>query len=197
MKEYRYVSQLAEENAFAWDHVEKFGHSFDLTIDKHGCGLCSLSMVVENLTGKPFPLQEAAKMAKEWNYGASGPTLCEMKVLAPVAAETFGLRFACTSREDELMEWLEQGGMAIAHSNGDRPGHVGVLSHGKHYVAVAHAGGGKVLVLDPSLTGEKYREAGREQVTVDGNLVYMDSRVLWEDCEGKIPRFYLFACRPE
>ena len=194
MEQYHYLSQLDPDNDFVWDHVKKFGSEFDLTIKKHGCGLCSLCMVIENLTQRSFPISEAAQMAREWNYGSSGPTICEMKVLAPVAADRFGLRFATTSDPEELMEWLRGGGMAIAHSNGDREGHVGILTSGKHYVAVVAAQGEMVTILDPSLTEEKYTTPGRKEfVQVNGSTISMHYRILSEDCLGKIPQFYLFS----
>ena len=193
---YKYINQLDPQNEKIWGHLSKFGMDFDLSISKHGCGLCSLSMVIENLTGLDFTLDKVIELAQEWNYGGSGKTLCEMKVLGPVVAELFNLRFATTSIGEELLEWLQKGGMAIAHSNGDRENHVGIFTSGKHYVAVVGSKDRQVIVLDPSQTPDKFEKAGRkEYVTVNGHEIYVDYDVLAEDCEGKIPRFYLFANR--
>lgn len=197
---YKYISQLDPRNEVVWGHLSKdlpWGHmDMDLNISKNGCGLCSLVMVIENLTGQEFPLSEAIRVAQEWNYGSSGKTLCEMKVLAPVVAEMFNLRFSTTSVGEELLEWVRSGGMAIAHSNGDREGHIGIMTSGKHYVAVVKADGRILTVLDPSQTPDKFELEGRkEHVTVNGHELYIDYEVLTEDCAGKVPRYYLFAKR--
>lgn len=201
---YKYYNQLDPKNEIVWGHLSKdvqFGEQTvhmdrDLTISANGCGLCSAVMVVENLTGKEFPLPEIIKVAQEWNYGSSGKTLCEMKVLAPVLAEMFDLRFSTTSVAEEMLQWVQQGGMVIAHSSGDRPGHTGIMTHGAHYVAVVRADGEELTVLDPSLKEGKFdSDYCRSLVAVDGNEVHINYAVLADDCVGKLPRFYMFAKR--
>ena len=70
---------------------------------------------------------------------------------------------------------LRTGGAVVAISTGDRPdGHIGLFTHGAHYITlVSELPDGRVKILDPSLTPEKYEEeARRDKVQVDGRIVY-------------------------
>lgn len=188
---YKYINQKDPKNDFVFG-THPSGR--ELTIEKNGCGLCSATMIAQNLAGADVTLHDIAGLAVEWGYHQFLVPHHVMKTFAPVLAEKFGLRLQTSCDGEELLECLHNGGMAIAHSCGDIEGHIGVLSHFRHYVAVAAADGRTVTVLDPSLVPGKYDEDGRRGITtVKGDEVLMDIDTLVNDCQGNIPRFFLFS----
>lgn len=105
------------------------------TISKSGCGLCSAIMVADRLLAdSPFGLKEAIRLsydaqANQW-IGTS------LAVYAPAFAEKLGFDLEMTGDPERLRYCLRTDGAAVAHTSGDREGHVGVFSHGAHYIAV-------------------------------------------------------------
>ena len=108
----------------------------DSTVRSAGCGLCSASMVVTNLTGREFSLIDCLELSLA--VGANHSPGTDMDLLAPYVAERFDLDLVATDDPELLREHLKRGGMAVANVTGDRPedSHVGLFSHGGHYVAV-------------------------------------------------------------
>ena len=166
---------------------------WDSTVRSAGCGLCSASMVVTNLTGKMFPLIDCLELSLAVNANHSPGT--DMDRLAPYVAERFDLDLVMTDDPELLRGHLMAGGMAIANASGDRPedGHIGVFSHGGHYVAVVkiQEDGEHVVVLDPSQVPGKYLEEGRrDKVIVNGFCLHTTMEVLAEDCKFRRPECY-------
>lgn len=189
---YKYINQKDPQNDFVFGIHTPSGR--ELTINKNGCGLCSATMIAQNLAGADVTLHDIADLAVEWGYSQFIVPHHVMKIFAPVLAEKFGLHLQTSCDGEELLECLHNGGMAIAHSAGDKDGHVGVLSNCRHYVAVAAANGREVTVLDPSLVPGKYDMEGRREVaSVVGDEVHMDIDTLSNDCAGNIPRFFMFT----
>ena len=60
------------------------------TIADNGCGVCCAGMIVEAMTGHPFPPHVAGRMAKE--CGAREGFGTSLVIFGPVFAEKFGLR---------------------------------------------------------------------------------------------------------
>lgn len=188
---YKYINQKDLSNNFVFG---THPNGRELTIEKNGCGLCSATMIAQNLAGADVSLRDVADLATKWGYHQFYVPNHVMKTFAPVLAETFNLRMQTSCDGNELLDCLHHGGMAIAHSCGDLEGHIGILSHNRHYVAVASAEGRTVTVLDPSLVPGKYDEEGRKGlVTVCGNEISMDIETLVSDCTGNIPYFFLFS----
>lgn len=188
---YKYINQKDPKNNFVFG-THPSGR--DLTIEINGCGLCSAAMIAQNLAGADVSLKEIADLATKWGYHQFYVPHHVMKAFAPVLAEKFNLHMQTSCDGEELLECLHNGGMAIAHSCGDIEGHIGILSHNRHYVAIAAADGRKVTVLDPSLLPGKYEEEGRKGLAeVNGNEVYMDIDTLVSDCAGNIPYFFMFS----
>ena len=156
------------------------------------CGPCSLCMVVENMTFARLTLPECLRVSAE--VGADRKLGTDLKILGPVIAERYGMEFSTTSDIDVLLAHLAVGGQAIANSGGDRDdGHVGLLSHGGHYVVVVSAENGEACILDPSLKEGKYEEEGRNgRARVVYPFVYCSLEELKDDCSNREPSFYLF-----
>ena len=167
----------------------------DTTVRSAGCGLCSASMVVTNLTGVEFPLIDSLELSMSVNANHSPGT--DMDLFAPYVAERFDLDLEMTDDPERLRQHLLRGGMAIANVTGDRPedGYVGLFSHGGHYVAVVaiEEDGEHITVLDPSQLPDKFLEEGRRgKVVENGYCLHTTLSILAEDCT-----FRPMECYPE
>lgn len=146
----------------------------DTTVRDAGCGLCASCMVVENMTGREFPLIDCLELSINVNANHSPGT--DLTVLGPYIAERFDLDLVITDDPELLRAHLKKGYMAVACSAGDRPeeDYIGVFSHGGHFIAVVgiEEDGEHITVLDPSLMPDKYQEDGRrDKVIVNGNVL--------------------------
>ena len=163
------------------------------TVKDAGCGLCAASMVVTNLTGIDFPLIDALELSLAVNANHSPGT--DMDRLSPYVAERFDLDLVKTDDPELLREHLLRGGMAIAVAVGDRPedDHIGVFSHGGHFIAVVaiEEDGEHITVLDPSQVPGKYQEEGRVgKVIENGHILHTTMTVLAEDCKYREAKYY-------
>ena len=91
----------------------------DSTVRSAGCGLCSASMVVTNLTGREFSLIDCLELSLA--VGANHSPGTDMDLLAPYVAERFDLDLVATDDPELLREHLKRGGMAVANVTGDLP----------------------------------------------------------------------------
>ena len=161
------------------------------TIKKAGCGLCSLCMVVDRLCIETLSLEACRELS--YRAGANREPGTSMKILAPVIAEKFDLDLTTTDDPQLLAECLRQGGAAVVHVGGDREGHVGIFSHGGHYVAAIGVRGEEFCILDPSWKPDKYQEEPhRSAVRECGVFLYTTAETLAADTANRSPGFYLF-----
>lgn len=164
------------------------------TVRSSGCGLCSSVMVADRLlVDYDFDLNAAVSLSYEVEANHNKGT--DYKRFAPAFAEKMGLRWESTNDPEKLRACLRTGGAAVAHIGGDREGHIGVFSHGGHYVAVvAEEEDGRVVILDPSYKEGKYEEEGRKGLVELKNgviaLCHMD--VLEADTANRDPGYWLF-----
>ena len=163
-------------------------------ISNNGCGVCSASMVIENMLGVSFPPEVAAKLAKM--CGAREVYGTDLYAFSPVLAAQFNLKMTETESVEEALRFLqEKRGMVIANVRGDRPddGYIGVFSDSGHYVVIAEAEGTTVKVWDPmyKLGSDRFEKEGRKaKVRLDGTDAYADMSVFHEDCKER--PFFLF-----
>ena len=90
---------------------------------------------------------------------------------------------------------VRTGGAAVIHVGGDREGHIGVFSHGGHYVAaISEDRDGRIVILDPSFFEGKYEEEGRKGLVEMKNRVIAlcDMQVLIDDTANREPHYHLF-----
>ena len=162
----------------------------------NGCGVCSASMLVENMLDVPYPPEVAAKEAKA--CGAREGYGTNLYIYAPVVAEHFGMKLTVTEDGQEALRFLQEGrGMVIANTYGDRPEHIGVFSDSGHYIVVAEAKGTEVKVWDPmyKLGSDRFEKEGRKaKVRLDGTDAYADFSEIEKDCFER--PFFLFE-KPE
>ena len=163
------------------------------TIASSGCGVCSACMVVENLLGVSFPVEECARFAQA--CGARDGYGTDMEILGKALTEKFPLRQENTDSKERALEFLHNHeGMIIANPGGDREGHIGLFTKGGHYIVLAEACRNTVRILDPSLSPTKFDCEGRRgEVFVNGTDVYCDMDAVMDDCENRSPKFYMFS----
>lgn len=164
-------------------------------IARAGCGLCSLCMVVDQLTMKNLPLQKCIDIAIA--AGSNMHPGTDMKKVAPIIAEKYGLTYSKTDDIKKAVQCLRDGGRVIVNVGGDREEedgskYIGVFSHGGHYITLISATDDEICVLDPSWKPEKFMEDGRHAVRVDGKFVYTPYDVLDKDASNRTPRYHLF-----
>ena len=156
----------------------------------NGCGVCCASMITEALTGKPFPPEEGAVLAKQ--SGAREGFGTNMQIYAPAFSAAKGLCYRAETDPKKVLEFMESGkGYAIANTIGDREDWIGVFSDARHYIVLCCAENGIVGVWDPMLNPGRYDKPGRAgKVRLDGYTAYADFSVVENDCMGK--PYYLF-----
>ena len=193
-----YVNQLEHPHLRYTTRTTQEGQDLErgknTTVRSSGCGLCSAVMVADRLLPNcNFGLIDALELS--YSVEANHKRGTDYKRFAPAFAEKMGLKLEMTNDEERLLYCLRTGGAAVALIGGDREGHIGVFSHGGHYVAViAEEEDGRLAILDPSYKENKYEEEGRQgKVELKYGVVALcDLQVLAEDCANKSPRYSLF-----
>ena len=161
----------------------------------NGCGPLSVSMLIENMLGIPFPPEASAAFFLDCGARVSFGT--NLYIASEAVARRFGLSVTNTEDAEEARAFLLSGaGMVIANTYGDRPedGYIGVFSDGGHYVlltGVEGPAGEKVRVLDPMYRPGRYDVPGRAgKVAMDGFIAVADFSVIASDCVRR--PFFLF-----
>ncbi len=164
-------------------------------IANNGCGICSCSMVAENLAGISLPPEECAQLGKasggREGYGTN------LFVFAPYFAQYAGLDYQIAWEPQKALRFLQdKKGMVIANVQGDRPqdGYIGVFSDSGHYIVLASAEGSTVKVWDPMyrIGSGRYDVPGRKgKVRLDGHNAYADFSVIEQDCKDR--PYFLFS----
>lgn len=141
------------------------------TVATSGCGMCCLCMAVDHLTMESLAIEEAVRLAE--SSGANKGNGTSLRVLAPVVAERFGLRYQGSDSREDVVACLRSGGRVIANAAGDRDGKPGLFSHRQHYILLISTDGEQVCILDPYLYEGKFEEEGRAgKVRQEGVFLY-------------------------
>jgi len=187
----KYINQLKYPHIPYPTNVDHPEEMRETTVKSSGCGLCSLCMMVDQLTLKELPLLECLQLSVE--HRANHEPGTDLKILGPVVAEKFGLKYAATDDIQEAMAAVQRGGRVVVNVGGDRDGSVGIFSHVGHYILMIAADGKEVSVLDPSLKPGKFEEEGRVgKVRVNGNVATCAYEVLDQDASNRSPRYHVF-----
>ncbi len=187
-----YINQL-ERKEIPFEHdLDNGGAGEYSNVAAAGCGPCSVCMVINNMTMDTPSLEEIINLVYEAKANREPGT--DMKLLAPLVAERFNLDYKSTDNIGELIAHLQNGGMAVANVGGDREGHIGVFSHGGHYIAVIGFVNGELCILDPSYKTDKFNEDGRRGLIREiPPYLYCAPEVLVRDTENRTPGYYLFS----
>lgn len=189
-----YVNQLNYPYIKYITKTDKGG--INSTVRSSGCGLCSSIMVCDYLIGKSPSVTEAVQLSYDSKGNHSNGT--DMKFYAPAFAEKYNLDYRPTNNSEELKAHLAAGGAAILHIGGNYEGHIGVFSHGGHYVAAIGINGNELCILDPSYKQGKYDEVGRiGKVRIEYPYLYCDISVIIADTANRNPHYHLFSVKAE
>jgi hypothetical protein len=145
------------------------------------------------LTEFDFTLEDAVALSYE--VGANHAAGTSYKLFAPAFAERMGLRLESSKDIADLRRCLQTGGAAVIHFAGDREGHIGLFTHGGHYTAaIGVEPDGRIAILDPSYTDQKFQEEGRQGKVeiLPGPIVLCDTDKIEEETEPKPIPYWLF-----
>ena len=156
-----------------------------------GCGICSLTMVVNHLTARSFSLEDCIEAA--YKSGANRVHGSRMRWLAPPVAEEYGLDYRMTTSIDEAIECIRDGGEVIALVRGDRDGKRGLFTSIGHYITLIAYDGKEFTILDPGYKEERYAMPEHEGKTrVLYPFVYATREVIKEEEDNSVAAYYLF-----
>ena len=163
------------------------------SVAKSGCGLCCISMAVDELTTENLPIEECVRISEEclanWSVGT------DMKVLAPVIAERYDLAYTPTSDVNEAVAALQNGAKIVAHVGVPEGKEIGLFTKGGHYILLIATDGEKFCILDPSYKEGKFdipERAGR----VDERrapFLYCDIHVLDSETKPNRIKYHILA----
>ena len=140
-----------------------------------------------------FDLEDAIQLSYDTKANHRRGT--DYQRFAPAFAEKMGLRLEMTLDPERLLACLRTGGAAVAHV-AEREDHVGLFTHGGHYIAViGEEPDGRIAILDPSYKEGKYEEEGRKgKVELKNGVIALCSmEVLQEDAvKDRKAAYYLF-----
>ena len=156
-----------------------------------GCGICSLTMVVNHLSHREFSLEDCIRAV--YKTGANRVHGSRMRVFAPYVADEYGLDYKMTTSIDEAIECLREGGEVIALVRGDRDGRKGLFTSIGHYITLIAYDGQEFTILDPGYTKERYampEHKGKTRVIYP--FVYAAKDVIKEEEDNTVAAYYLF-----
>lgn len=163
------------------------------TVRSSGCGLCCACMTVDLLTDETLDIEECVRIAEE--CGANHSIGTNMKILAPVIAERFGLSYSKTNDLDEAIEHLRAGGAIIAHVGVPKDAPIGLFTKGGHYISLISTDGEEFCILDPSYSTEKFKIPERiGKVNEDNSpYLYCDVNTVHSETKAGRTKYHLFA----
>jgi len=194
----RYISQLDYPHIPYITRTDLEGEEFEkgkaTTVRSSGCGLCSAIMAADRLLiNCDFSLEDAIALSYETKANHRIGT--DYKRFAPAFAEKVGLRLEFSKNYEDLQRCLRTGGAAVILVAGDRDGKVGLYTHVGHYMtAFSEEADGRIAILDPAYSEEKYNEPGREgrvEAKFPG-LILCNPQDIQEECAPKPTPYFLF-----
>lgn len=163
------------------------------TVKSGGCGVVCASIIVENLTGKSFPPDVAAKYAIKVGARVAGGT--DMVRLAENLCRDFDIGdYYGFGNVDVLVDFLKKGWWAIANTDGNE-GTQGVFSSDGHFVVLCGIDGATVKIIDPAWTETRYKGVYRRNLVTETDtpgLILSNVHTLHGDTVNRYPRYWVF-----
>lgn len=194
----KYISQLDYPHIPYITRTEMEGDEFEkgktTTVRTSGCGLCSALMAADRLLIHcDFTLEDAIALSYEMKANHKIGT--NYTRFAPAFAEKVGLRLETSKNYEDVRRCLRTGGAAVILAAGDRDGKVGLYTHVGHYMtAIGEEADGRLIVLDPAYTEEKYHETGREGCVEEKEygMILCKPEDVQAECAPKPTPYFLF-----
>ena len=158
-----------------------------------GCGICSGSMLITELTGRRLSLEEYRDLSYISKANLDPGT--DMNIYGHALCERFDLNMETSDRAEDLIACLEHGGRAIINVGGDHEGHKGVFSDVGHYIFARHylKKTAEFEILDPAFRPGKFDSPEvSAQVRTEGFVCYCKTDLLTAETENRSPGYYLF-----
>ena len=126
------------------------------TMASSGCGLCSAVMVADRLLpNSTFGLKDALDLSYETkaNHGIG----TDYDRFAPAFAEKLGLRWESSTDFEDVRRCIHTGGAVVVLVK------KGLFTNSLHWITImGEEADGRFLILDPSLTDDKYEREDRK-----------------------------------
>lgn len=130
------------------------------TIKSGGCGATSAAMIISSFVKTIYPNEMGDIFRKNGLRYATGT--------APAAFEWIGKKYGLKVKKTiyiaDAVECLKKGGMVVAYCKAG-----GLFSTGGHIIVLAELRGDNLVVYDPYLYTNKFKNGNRKCVTVRGN----------------------------
>lgn len=130
------------------------------TIKSGGCGATSAAMIISSFVKTIYPNEMGDIFRNNGLRYATGT--------APVAfewiAKTYGLKIKKTLYIADAVECLKNGGMVVAYCKAG-----GLFSTGGHIIVLADIRNDNLVVYDPYLYANKFKNGNKKCVSVNGN----------------------------
>lgn len=160
------------------------------TVKSGGCGVVTMAMALEDLTGDKHPPEQMAAYAMGKGARVTGGT--DLVRLCKAVAGEYGLLYSTASKAADALAALNRGAAVISNVGGDRTGYTGLFSTGGHYIYLRAADGATVTVWDSGYYKGKFDRTGRRgKVRVALPDLYTDMADIDRDCAGRNPRYYI------
>ena len=178
----RYPDLKYPTNIIEGEPVKEPYPSFALS----GCGLSCACMLLERLCGIWIPPEEMVEYSVKCGANEYGT---KMLVLGPALARDYGLVYRTSSRNEDFLSCLEEGGMVIFNAGTACQ----TFCEVGHYLLATEKTERGVTVLDSTWTEDKYaREIAAGRISQEGEVIYTSIDVIAEACVDREPAYYLF-----
>ena len=148
------------------------------SVARSGCGLSSVCMMVDMLTAEHLDIRECVKISEECDANHLKGT--DIKILAPIIAEKFGLEYTRTNDLGEAISHIQRGGQIIVLVAVPQGEEIGIFTKGWHYMLICSTDGKELCILDPAYTPDKYltpERVGKVDIS-HAPYLYCDANIL-------------------
>lgn len=166
------------------------------TIKSSGCGLCAGIMMLDRLLPHyTFSLEDAIQLS--YDSDANRVVGTSYIRLGPALAEKFGLRYQMSDKLEDLQHCVRTGGAAVVlvGCGNSEEGKPGLFTKSGHYMTViSEEPDGRLAILDPSFTPDKYETDDRKgKVEIKhGVVILCEPEILHAETKGKTGPYFLF-----
>ena len=158
-----------------------------------GCGICSGSMLITELTGRKLTLEEYRDLSYLSKANLDPGT--DMMIYGQALCERFGILMETSDDGKDLVKCLENGGKAIVNVGGDHDDYKGIFASVGHFIFARRyvPDSFEVEILDPSFRPGKFDcENAAGKVRTEGFVCYCGIDILKEETMNRSPGYYLF-----
>lgn len=139
------------------------------TIKSGGCGATASAMIISSLTNNTIYPDTLGDIFVQKGIRVNGGT--DVNKAAKYIAENYGLEYKKVNSDDELINYIANGYVALVSVKGGS-----VFSTGGHIVFICGYANGLIQVYDPYLYTNKFNSYGRNgKVTLAGNDIWISN----------------------